>query len=114
LREHSPVLDTGRLQQIFGDDLDGAREIVEQTIADAGALIGQLHIALAAGAFAQADDLAHALKGICRTVCALRLAEITEALNGAVKRRDTIASLNEYTKMNVALDELREAATHLP
>jgi HPt (histidine-containing phosphotransfer) domain-containing protein len=114
LHEHPPVLDTGRLGQIFGDDLTGAREIIEQTITDASALIDQLHTAIISGAYEQADDLAHALKGICRTVGASELAEITETLNVAVKRRNAAASLTEHAKMSRALDALREAKTHLP
>jgi HPt (histidine-containing phosphotransfer) domain-containing protein len=114
LREHIPVLDTGRLAQIFGDDLSGAREIIEQTITDVSALIDQLHTAIISGAFDQADDLAHALKGICRTVGAIELAEIAESLNTAVKRDDTAASVTEHAKLSDALDALREAKTHLP
>ena len=80
-------LDLAYLRGLFPDDEDAVREILTRFVDPAGGYVTDIHDAVAAGDAAQVGAIGHKLKSAARAVGAATLADLSEALERAGKRR---------------------------
>lgn len=83
-----PTLDTAKLAELIGDDPDMIAELLQDFLVSASAAASEMRNAFAASAWKEVGAVAHRLKSSSRSVGALALGEICEALEEAGKSQN--------------------------
>jgi CheY-like chemotaxis protein len=105
------VLDSERLSQIFQDDAEAIRELLELSISECEPLATAMKTAVAEKETSAAMQAAHKFKGICGNVGANELASIGLRIERAARSADWESAQDGCTDLDAGLGRFVAAAT---
>ncbi len=107
----APILDLGRLRQIFHNDAQAVGEALDLSTDECRRLAAATQTAVARRETLAATQAAHALKGICGNVGAGELASIGLYIERAAKSADWTSAQAGCDELDAALNRFVAAAT---
>ncbi len=108
------IFDTNRLVDTFGAITDEGWSFVKRFIGEAQGIVGRLNDAMAARAWAEARDEAHALKGASHSIGAVRLGQLAGDVQDCFDAGDPDTAALFAGGLDTTVDELaRTLAPHL-
>ena len=105
-----PILDTARVEEVFGDDKNACRELLKLFVDEAEQQTKEVGASLGANQFERAAETAHSLKGAAANIGATRLASSARALELAAREHSADRVARCITEIVAGLRALAEEA----
>ncbi len=105
-----PVLNLRRIRQIFGDQTSAIAEVLDSASRCVTELIPKLSVHLAAKDAQAVNAITHEITGLCGTVGAIELSELSSEMENMVRSEHWDAALARCHSLRGAVKRLQRAA----
>jgi signal transduction histidine kinase/CheY-like chemotaxis protein len=103
-----PILDEGRLSQLFGDDLAVKQEMLQLFVDSTQSLVEQLQGAIEQNDDAALKQAAHSISGAAGVTGAMDLSRICSTIEKAVSERNLAVAWHHAQQVNASFEQLKQ------
>jgi HPt (histidine-containing phosphotransfer) domain-containing protein len=114
---HQPsanAIDVSRLNEMFGDELDTIRELLEMFVSTTTPLLNEINTAIESADFARIKELGHQIGGSASNLGLAEMCDISRALERAAVAADARQAAAVHAIMPGALSRIAEFVNHGP